>query len=539
MNVRNHPGLRHGIVLTILLWLSAHEASVVAADASSSEAQTRHSELRGESGLVRAYDFILEARFDQVDAELRRACDPVVVDAAPSHGQTAPPEACNVLEATSLWWQIQLDPNNRQLDQAFTASVERAIRTAEEWTERSPQDAEAWFYLGGAYAARVQWRVLRDEKVAAARDGKRIRQALEQALELDPALDDAYFGIGMYKYYADVAPTAAKILRFLLLLPGGDREEGLAEMLRARSRGHLLQGEADYQLHLIYLWYEQEPARALELLRGLQERYPGNPLYPAQIAHVQDAYLHDTIASLDTWRSLLAAAREQRINKAALAEIQARLGMARMLEEIYQTDHAIEQLEAVIALEPDAPYSSLALAWLRLGEAHDRMGAHTAATSAYRSALAAAPPDDPLDVREEAADRLRRRRDRRKAEAYRLSLEGWRRLEQNDLVGATAALERSIALDANDPVAHYRYGRVLQARKADEPALEQFDLTLRNARNCPPPVLGNAHLEAARLHERAGRRDDAIAAYRVAATLFGAASDTRSAAQRALDRISR
>jgi tetratricopeptide (TPR) repeat protein len=495
--------------------------------------------LRGESGLVRAYDFILEARFDQVDAELRRACDPVVVDAAPSHGQTAPPEACNVLEATSLWWQIQLDPNNRQLDQAFTASVERAIRTAEEWTERSPQDAEAWFYLGGAYAARVQWRVLRDEKVAAARDGKRIRQALEQALELDPALDDAYFGIGMYKYYADVAPTAAKILRFLLLLPGGDREEGLAEMLRARSRGHLLQGEADYQLHLIYLWYEQEPARALELLRGLQERYPGNPLYPAQIAHVQDAYLHDTIASLDTWRSLLAAAREQRINKAALAEIQARLGMARMLEEIYQTDHAIEQLEAVIALEPDAPYSSLALAWLRLGEAHDRMGAHTAATSAYRSALAAAPPDDPLDVREEAADRLRRRRDRRKAEAYRLSLEGWRRLEQNDLVGATAALERSIALDANDPVAHYRYGRVLQARKADEPALEQFDLTLRNARNCPPPVLGNAHLEAARLHERAGRRDDAIAAYRVAATLFGAASDTRSAAQRALDRISR
>jgi tetratricopeptide (TPR) repeat protein len=343
----------------------------------------------------------------------------------------------------------------------------------------------------------------------------------------------------MYKYYADVAPTAAKILRFLLLLPGGDREEGLAEMLRARSRGHLLQGEADYQLHLIYLWYEQEPARALELLRGLQERYPGNPLYPAQIAHVQDAYLHDTIASLDTWRSLLAAAREQRINKAALAEIQARLGMARMLEEIYQTDHAIEQLEAVIALEPDAPYSSLALAWLRLGEAHDRMGAHTAATSAYRSALAAAPPDDPLDVREEAADRLRRRRDRRKAEAYRLSLEGWRRLEQNDLVGATAALERSIALDANDPVAHYRYGRVLQARKADEPALEQFDLTLRNARNCPPPVLGNAHLEAARLHERAGRRDDAIAAYRVAATLFGAASDTRSAAQRALDRISR
>ena len=146
---------------------------------------------------------------------------------------------------------------------------------------------------------------------------------------------------------------------------------------------------------------------------------------------------------------------------------------------------------------------------------------------------------DVYKVRATVSERLRRASDPKQSEAYRLSLEGWRRLEQNDLVGATAALERSIALDPNDPVAHYRYGRVLQARKADEPALDQFDLTLRHARHCPPPILGNAHLEAARLHERAGRHDDAIAAYRIAATLFGAANDTRSAAQRALDRVSR
>ena len=32
-----------------------------------------------------------------------------------------------------------------------------AIAGAEAWTERSPESAEAWFYLGAAYAARVQW----------------------------------------------------------------------------------------------------------------------------------------------------------------------------------------------------------------------------------------------------------------------------------------------------------------------------------------------------------------------------------------------
>jgi tetratricopeptide (TPR) repeat protein len=536
----NHPAEHRGIVLTACLLLAAHVAAAAGGvGAAPQSTRAPHTRLRGEHGLVRAYDFILEARFDQVDAELRRACSGAEAADDPSAGPTAPPEACNVLEATALWWRIQLDPENRDLDSAFNASVERAIRTAEAWTERSPDDAEAWFYLGGAYAARVQWRVLRNEKVSAARDGKRIKQALEQALELDPGLDDAYFGIGMYKYYADVAPTAARILRFLLLLPGGDREEGLAEMLRARSRGRLLQGEADFQLHLIYLWYEQQPARALELLHSLEDRYPGNPLFLAQIAHVQDAYLHDAIASLDTWRRLLAAAREQRVNLAGMAEVQARLGMARMLEGICQTDHAIEQLKAIVALKPHVPYSSLALAWLRLGEAHDRMGARAAAAAAYRSASASAPPDDPFDVRDDAADGLRRRPDPRKAEAYRLSLEGWRRLEQNDLVAASTALERSIELNGDDPVAHYRYGRVLQARNADDLALTHFDHTLRDARNCPPPILGNALLESGRLHERAGRRDQAMSAYRTAATLFGAASDTRSAAQRALDRIGR
>jgi hypothetical protein len=95
-------------------------------------------ELRGIDGLVRAYEAILEARFDQVDAELRRACGP------------APREACDVLGATALWWRIQLDPQSRSLDPEFSTSVDRAIETAEAWTEREPADAEAWFYLGAA-----------------------------------------------------------------------------------------------------------------------------------------------------------------------------------------------------------------------------------------------------------------------------------------------------------------------------------------------------------------------------------------------------
>jgi hypothetical protein len=485
------------------------------------------SPLRGIDGLARAYDFILEARFDQAEAELRRACGP------------APPEACDVLSATSLWWQILLDPESHALDDEFSATVDRAIESTEAWTERAPDDGEAWFYHGGAYAARVQWRVLREEKISAARDGRHIKVALERAVELDPAIEDAYFGIGMYKYYADVAPTAAKILRFLLLLPGGDREEGLEQMLRARSRGRLLQGEADYQLHVIYLWYERETPRALQLLQSLHERYPANPLFLSQTAEIQDTYQHDVTASLATWRELLAAAREQRANAPVLSEVQARLGIAKQLEVLNQTDDAIEMLQAVVALQPKAPYGALPLAYLRLGEAYDRMGIRGSAIDAYRAAAAAAVTPDPYRVRTETAERLRRAPDPRRAEAYRMSLEGWRRLEHNDVSGAAGLLQASLSLNGSDPVTRYRYGRVQQARRDDAGALVQFEHAIRGARNCPAPILGTAYLEAARLLERLDRRPQAVAHYRIAATLFGGAADTHAAAARALRRLER
>src|SRR5690606_7058601 len=92
-------------------------------------------------------------------------------------------------------------------------------------------------------------------------------------------------------------------------------------------------------------------------------------------------------------------------------------------------------------------------------------------------------------------------------------------------------------LDDDDPVARYRLGRVLQARAEGAAALVQFESAIRHARHCPAPILGAAYLEAARLHERSARREQAISYYRIASTLFGAAADTKAAATRALTRL--
>ena len=66
--------------------------------------------------------------------------------------------------------------------------------------------------------------------------------------------------------------------------------------------------------------------------------------------------------------------------------MRARLGIARHLDALALTDEAIDHLDRVVALEPDAPHASLALAYLRLGEAHDRLNARAEALAAYRAA---------------------------------------------------------------------------------------------------------------------------------------------------------
>jgi tetratricopeptide (TPR) repeat protein len=353
--------------------------------------------------LVRVYDAIFDARFDQVAALLAQTCGPVGAKAA------APPEACQLLEVVSLWWQIQLDPKNRVHDDQFRMKSYAAIAAIEAWTEREPKRGEAWFYLGGAYGARAQWRVLREERIAAARDGKRIKNALEQALALDPSLNDAYFGIGLYHYYADVAPAAFRMLRWVLLLPGGDRLEGMREMLRARSEGQLLQSEADYQLHLIYLWYEKQPQRALQLLRGLRDRHPGNPLFVQLIAEIQDVYLHDLQASRYTWQALLESAQVRRVAQPAMTEATARIGLAGVLDRLSESDTALQHLRAIIEMKPAGPYGVLARAQLKLGQMLDRLGRREDALRAYRAALDVVPPDDPDGVVRAARAGLRGR----------------------------------------------------------------------------------------------------------------------------------
>lgn len=309
-----------------------------------------HPGLTAAPQVAKAYDAVLDADFDRIAHVLEETCGP------------APPVVCLTLRALATWWDIQLDPGNHVMDARFSSEIETAIAEAGAWTEGEPERAEAWFYLGAALGARSQWKVLRKERLSAARDGKRIKEALGRALALDPAMHDAEFGIGLYRYYAGVAPAYFRWLQWLLLLPGGNRAEGLAEMQRASREGVIVRSEADYQLHVAYLWYERRFREALDLIVGLQVRYPRNPLFRHLDAEIRGGYFSDAAGSLASSEILLDLARAKRVNRAGLAEVRALLNIAVQRDRLGDREGARAALDTLLALSPRVPVDAVARA---------------------------------------------------------------------------------------------------------------------------------------------------------------------------------
>ena len=109
----------------------------------------------------------------------------------------------------------------------------------------------------------------------------------------------------------------------------------------SRANGALLRGEADYQLHWIYLWYEEQPQRgARRCCSALHARYPRNPLFAAAHRRGRGAVPPRSGGQPRHVAGTAGSGRRRRVHAAPLAATRARLGSAERLDELYETDRA-------------------------------------------------------------------------------------------------------------------------------------------------------------------------------------------------------
>ena len=477
--------------------------------------------------LARAFALVYDADFAAADAELQQSCG------------AAPQEGCHLISAANQWWRHYLDIDNHAPDPALLTRIAGVIDECEKWTAREPQRAEAWFYLGAAFGLRVQYHANHAEYLAGARDGKRVKEALEKCLALDPGLQDANFGIGMYEYYADIVPAAFKWFRWMFALPGGNKDKGMRQMLQTRNLGLLMKDEAAYQLHFVEIWYEKQPEMALDLLAELRARRPNNPMFILNAAQVHAEYRGDHTSALGEYRLLIDGARNGSLREPDLAAAWGHLGAAEQFEALAEADRAMEEARQVIDARALRPFGAMARAHLLLGRAADRLGLRDQAVAAYRVAQSTAPSADPGGTRKAADEGLSRAPDKSAAEANRLSLEAWRAFERGASDEAIPKLDRAVQLQPNDGIHRSRRGRVLLARGDRTKALTDFE-RVTQARPMPPaPMLASAFLECARMYEGSGDRARAASSYEWATKVRGVDAATRAQAQQALARLKR
>jgi len=199
-----------------------------------------------------------------------------------------------LLEADENYWKIYLTEGDLVDPDVFEARSEAvtpydadfrrlddlAIAKAEARIQAHQDEARSYLYEGLAYGLRSELEALRDHALATARAGKKLRNLCLAAVKLDPRLNDAWFGVGLYNYFVDTLPTYVKMLRFLILLPGGDRLEGLRQIQQAMEKGELVTADARFHLAKDYSRsIDRQYARSLELFRQMQQQYPHNPLW--------------------------------------------------------------------------------------------------------------------------------------------------------------------------------------------------------------------------------------------------------------------
>jgi len=196
-----------------------------------------------------------------------------------------------LLEAEALWWRIfctsaefrfgMTDARHRPKlasDQHYLELAAKASSMAQAEL-KTHETAEMEFYagMGDAFVARLDG--LRGENRATARAGVHAREHFLRALEIDPGLSDAEFGLGLYNYYVDTLSAIAKFLGFFMGIPSGNKQEGIRQLEHDATTGVLTPFAARFYLALNLHRYDQQYERALGVIGPLVEKYPSNPLF--------------------------------------------------------------------------------------------------------------------------------------------------------------------------------------------------------------------------------------------------------------------
>lgn len=217
-------------------------------------------------------DFIHQARFDEALEVFERVI------------QQDPASPVGYFHRASVhFWLYILEWERGNHGDLFKDQSKEVIRIANARLRANRRDPEARLYKGRGHGNLGRYYAMTDRYFKAYWNSKKGKNVLKSLLEDRPSCVDAQFELGLYHYYAALAPKILRAFSFLLGLES-NREQGLAELTLASEQGDLTQSDALFFLQDLYVKYEEDFDKATQINEILVGRYPSNPVHLTQLA---------------------------------------------------------------------------------------------------------------------------------------------------------------------------------------------------------------------------------------------------------------
>ena len=171
----------------------------------------------------------------------------------------------------------------------FQDAITRSENLARAKLATDPKDRDALFAVTLSSGLQADYAALIEKRnLASLHYTKQASASAQELLAVCHNCYDALLATGFSKY---IIGSMAAPVRWILRMGGlpADKQGGIADLQTTAEHGHYLAPFARILLAIAYVREKDKP-RAVELLTGLQREFPGNTLFPREIAHMRNSH---------------------------------------------------------------------------------------------------------------------------------------------------------------------------------------------------------------------------------------------------------
>lgn len=269
----------------------------------------------------------------------------------------------------------------------YHARIRRTVEVGRKRIEENKGNSEDFLYLGGALGFLGRFELMQQNYLQAYFLARNAIDALSTCARMDPQNRDVFLGLGIFDYYTARLSGVLKFLSYLLV-HRGDKAEGLRKLHVAASEAAYSATEAKSHLGHIYLFLEEDLAKALVVTRDLAIRYPQNPRYRFLLGVCQLRLGMDGEYQATLDRLFSTGLRHESAEGAAIWR--RRAFYLKAAHDLFRGQYQDARVKLEIILERSDPIRDpLMVAWplIKLGMSYDLEGRREKAVEFYRRIL--------------------------------------------------------------------------------------------------------------------------------------------------------